>query len=650
MNRFDKPRGQEYVSTRVPLPLDFIAGMAKDYSTEYKKTKDEVYALDDLMSKVNAIDEHSQYKKQLNDQFHPRIEDLASRMAKGVDLNTATAEINKLKRDFQNNELRQELENSYANKSLYQKKRIELGDKYATWQDPNAKFTGSKDNQLNPFRFQGMGERQDHAEEARKQMADIAKNGWDIKNTQLGEDGNIYTKNSKGEYVKDARVSYLADIKTRSYKQTKQGEDYYKMISEQYPNATPEQLDKEVKRYLYTAGQNQVFQNTGSGNDIDVTGLSLRKYDEAQAAKEFNQLSTTEGAQNTTPINNGGALTILGATPGLFDDDGNVNYKNGKIVGGFGRLHIVGNTPENQNLANQAYSELIQIANNAGFDMKKYKVNNKTDYDALKRDLIEYGKNVGKETSIVHNLQKDFQDNLSTNVFGEYVDGKLKKSGNMQGITMYENNNPNNKLTDEKKAELAKNAKFIGIDFNDPNLGALMFTATGDDEDISKSYNAVLPNDVLKNQMKPVHELTQNFKRAKSGKIDLKESKENIEYSSNLISTIATNVLNSGDPNGQQKATAILELGNTINKVDNNTRIVTGTNPRNNTVYIGKIVKLPNGKSTEEMFEVDNRGNIRGPLPLGTIQHEESSEIQKSLSSGFDAASERVDPKNVDYR
>jgi len=296
MNRFDNPKGQQYVSQRVPLPLDFIAGMAKDYSDKYNKAKEETYALDDLMSKVNAIDEHSQYKKQLNDQFHPRIEDLASRMAKGIDLNTATSEINKLKRDFQNNELRQELENSYIQKNEYLKERRKLGAEYDFVEDPNYSFKGTKDGQLESFRFQGMGKIQDHQKRAQEMMKDIASSGYDNNNTYIGKDGNVYRSVNGKEELATAQIWSIAQSKSPDFQSTLEGKNLVKHILHDMPNISQKDLDNQVTQYLFNAGLQQAHIKTKTGGGFEQ--FKPRYLAEQEAAN--NTTSTqSEGLTNT---------------------------------------------------------------------------------------------------------------------------------------------------------------------------------------------------------------------------------------------------------------------------------------------------------------------------------------------------------------
>lgn len=287
-NRFDTPYGQQYVSQYVQAPLSEISGMAKEYSDKYKQAEEDTYKLNDLMAHVNAIDEHSPYKKALSERYHPKINELADKIIKGTDLPTAKRDLNKLQREFANDPLRQELEKSYVEKALYQKDRIAKGDKYGEWQDPTMKFKGTTaDKQIEPFRYTGMGEVQNHAEEARKQMADIGVDAAEMQNAVLGTDGIIRDRSTGKEHILSKKVEQLSAMKVPSFLATKEGLDFARMIQYKNPNID---IEKAAQEYLYNAGSNQIFSKSEYGNKLNVTGLALRKYDE-EKAKEMQGLN-----------------------------------------------------------------------------------------------------------------------------------------------------------------------------------------------------------------------------------------------------------------------------------------------------------------------------------------------------------------------
>jgi hypothetical protein len=279
-NRFDTPYGQQYVSQYVQAPLSEISGMAREYSDKYKQAEEDTYKLNDLMAHVNAIDEHSPYKKALSERYHPKINELADKIIKGTDLPTAKRDLNKLQREFANDPLRQELEKSYAEKALYQKDKISKGEKYAEWEDPSIKFKGTTSKgELEPFRYTGMGEKQDHQKVAQDMMKDIGVDAKDYSNVQLGSDGIIRGSKGGREYILSDKVRNLANAKTTDFINTPAGSSYIKQLKYYNPNATEKQLLDEASKYLFNAGSNQIFNKTESGNTIDVTGLAndLRK-------------------------------------------------------------------------------------------------------------------------------------------------------------------------------------------------------------------------------------------------------------------------------------------------------------------------------------------------------------------------------------
>jgi hypothetical protein len=280
-NRFDTPQKQEYVSQYVPMPLEYLSGLAKDYTNQYKKAEEDVYALGDLMTKVNAMPKHEGYKEELAQKYAPKVESLADQFVKGADLPSATRELNKLKREWVNDPVRQELESSYANYQQYQKDKIAKGDKYGEYYDPFLPFKGgSPEAGIQGFRYTGMGEIQNHQKLAMEMMDKIAKDANEYDNVQLGEDGIIRGYKGGKEEILDSKVRGLAQQKVPSFLLTKEGQDFAKMISYNNPNID---IGKAAEEYLYTAGANQIFTNKSYGNKIDVTGLAndIRKEQQA---------------------------------------------------------------------------------------------------------------------------------------------------------------------------------------------------------------------------------------------------------------------------------------------------------------------------------------------------------------------------------
>lgn len=274
-NRFDRPYGQDYVSQYVKPPLDYISGMAKDYTSKYNKLEDESYDLNDLIASVKSIDEHAQFKKSLDAKYQPKLSELADKIAKGNDLVQTKRDLNKLSREWTNDPLRIELENSLANRALEQKEKIKLGAKYQKYNDPNIGFKGiTETGDIQPLRFNGIAEAQDYQKRASDLVDKIASDSYDSQNDVLGSDGIIRDKKSGKESVSSQKVRGIANALVPNFASTLEGQDYIRMVKFQNPSLSNEQLGQHLSDYLYNTATKQIFKKTTSANNLDVTSLA----------------------------------------------------------------------------------------------------------------------------------------------------------------------------------------------------------------------------------------------------------------------------------------------------------------------------------------------------------------------------------------
>lgn len=312
MNRYNALLpNQEYVSTYVPLPLDSMmkAGMMKQ--KQYDDTIADAYKMEDLMKTVNAIDKHKDFKKSLEGKYYPKIEEIADQIVKTGDLSKAQ-EIKRLARQWETDPLRQELENSYANYQAYQKDKIAKGDKYGEWYDNYLPFKGSDESgNISGYRYTGMGEVQDHQKLALDMMDNVKEDGSKYDDAVLGADGIIRSAKGGSEHILSSKIRALAQGKATSFLATREGRDFAQMLSYYNPDMD---LTKAAEEYLYQAGANQIFSKSERGNDIDVTSMWGKKYDEEAA----NRTTSSQSEAISNPA-------VEDITAGMtFDDKGNL--------------------------------------------------------------------------------------------------------------------------------------------------------------------------------------------------------------------------------------------------------------------------------------------------------------------------------------
>lgn len=279
-NRFEQFTPNEHISTYVPLPVDFMAKALSAKQAEYDTALDQADAAEEAF-KINAIDQHQQFKQQKQKEYNNKLTEIADYIVKTGDTSKAR-EIKSLANRWKNDPIVNELQTSYAQYGEYQKDRIKKGDKYGVWHDPTANFTGDLNGQINPFRYSGMGERQDHQKRAEDMMSNIkASSSEDYKIFDIDPNTGNITKVKQGqESIGRDRVLQLAKNKIGDFLSTTEGDDYIKELKYKFPNATPEQLQNEAIKYLYNAGSNQIFSKSTIDKDFNWGPSDMRESSE----------------------------------------------------------------------------------------------------------------------------------------------------------------------------------------------------------------------------------------------------------------------------------------------------------------------------------------------------------------------------------
>jgi hypothetical protein len=685
-NRYDVPQGTQspYISQYVPLPLQDIAGLAKQHQDAYQKNLDDTYHLQDLMASVNAIDPHQKYKKQLDSKYSSRISDLTDKITSGKASYEVANEINKLKREFVNDPTRVELESSWTNYNAYQKDKIAKGDKYGEWYDNYVPFKGSNpDGSMAGYRYTGMKEVQNHAEEARKQMAGVNEDGYDLGNAVLGEDGIIRDSKSGAEHITSKKIANLAKGKVGSFLATKEGQDFVAMAKYYNPEADAQQL---AYQYLYNAGANQIFSKSKSDNNVQVTSMwdNLHKDKKEREALEAQyRLGSTEGNIDMTPSTARDALAMFGMNVQNVDDKGNISYNNMSLTREdvkkqFDRLqqdykdgkielsqyvtqlenlnrYVVPKMNSNQKIANEYYAGLVRGVVNSGADLSQFKSRAKDssgksyDYDAMKNYLVELGKNINTQAPTIQNFQAKLGDDLTSHYFGEHKgeEGNFVKSPLFQKMKIYEHNNPESAMnieSEEKASKLAENGRFIGLDFNDKNLGAMVFTATeGKGDAAPKLYTGVVPDKTVKALMQPVHAFTQQMNNLVVKAPSKDELFHNKTVATKAIDNLKNRILYTGNLDKVGQLDKVLEM---VNGAD---RLAVGGTSDQDKILIGRPDNST-GVPTMETIVVDLRTGEVKPMDLGAIQNEESTKIQMKIAPGFNSKAQGYVNKDVEYR
>lgn len=565
-NRFNQVDFDQPMSSYVPIPLDTLYKMGAGMQQKYDNNIQDTYKLNDVVASVNAIDQHKGYKKQLDDQYHPQVEAIAEGLKSGkISGQEAQYQIKKLGRDFLNNPLRQELETSYQNYGLYQKDKMSKGDKYAIYKDPTRNFKGTNDQGIEGFRFTGMGEIQDHASEARDQMKDIAKSGYDSKNSYLDpNDGNIYTKDSHGKYIKDKRVDDLASQKVIPFIQTQKGKDYLELIKYQNPNDTNDQIFEKVKSYLKAAGANQIFSDMGGGNDVQVTGLSTMKAADAKEAKQNPSIQPWDMLIGQGIPEKGGLNKTLEQMSSnfTFDDKGNLIEKTQFNNGFSSKIPYTGINPrtgETFETTKNTYSdkptqeyikqqaEVLSFLHNSGlYDTSKNAQDNYKDGIKTYGDAIKSGK--------LNSMNVPMFDATTSKAMEDYFIPKSNKDGELTSTGLINNWTINGIDKGDSKGKdkfnsIVTNARIIGPDLSSGKGGNIWIESTN-----GEKYSVNTGSKTLEDNFGKLADFTKTnneaiFKPNKINQINtLKELIKPKDGMLDKIGNITLNNLMTGDP------------------------------------------------------------------------------------------------------
>lgn len=224
MNRFDKPRGQEYVSTRVPLPLDFIAGMAKDYSDKYHAGKASADKLGEMVvDKYAPI--HQELANQYNQDVNKKLNDLVN--------NTKPDEwakpdfqykVNKIKQGLLKDERLGAIQNTYNYWDKEGQKYLNSDDysqniNLQEWKNSDGtwKQTNKAVQNIDHIKYQN------HILDVKSIMDNISVEGTPINSISNDGSGYFTMVNGVKEYIPEPKIDSIAGQNVNNYAGTPGG-------------------------------------------------------------------------------------------------------------------------------------------------------------------------------------------------------------------------------------------------------------------------------------------------------------------------------------------------------------------------------------------------------------------------------------------
>jgi hypothetical protein len=545
-NQHDNYYNQKYVSNYIPTPLSFIAEAGANKQREYDGAIDLAASIEDEILKVNAIDQHQPFKQKLLKAYTDKVEGLADEIVRTGDA-SKSRELKRIAQQWRSDPARNELETSYANYGLYQKDKITKGDKYGVWHDPTTSFVGDNNGHISPFRYTGMGERQDHQKRAEDMMNNIKASGSeDYKIFDIDPStGNILKVKKGYEGVAKERVKQLAINKSNDFLATKEGEDYIREMAHRNPKATPAQLEQLVNTYLFNAGSNQIFSKSEVSKDFNWGPEGMR--DQGIVKPISGTMANGNTKYSPTQIGNVVVNDVV-------KDDGTVDTKKltentmnwGSLLKGM-FSPFENTTPWNATdpkslstgKANEEfYSRVNVIAKANGLD--KDSSNNKLSGSDVIKNTLLFVQNIDTSTGSVYLPTTETAKNINEKVFNQYDKNQMK-------------NDNKESFSDITKGVKKEDIIFQGYDYSDKENPKMKYEITNSDGD--KTYQEfTIPDKDIKAKLSPIARMVGNtqeklLKPEKRNTNDTKEAGLSLQQAFNLMPDLkfSMNVQNLGD-------------------------------------------------------------------------------------------------------
>jgi hypothetical protein len=253
-------------------------------------------------------------------------------------------------------------------------------------------------------------------------------------------------------------------------------------------------------------------------------------------------------------------------------------------------------------------------------------------------------------------LQANFSKDLTRTYLGETkVDAQgntvFEKAPLLQKMAIYKQGDPNS--ADEVRKDgvntIAQNGSIVGLDFNDPNLGAVTLTATKGKGDVNPElYTGIVPDVHLKNNMAPVHKFTQAINRTLLNKMSPEERKENLESASDTFKNTIEQAIANPNFSEKDKEAYVKQLNAIYSDIINNNRgVAVGQSFDGKYKFIGSST-IRDGVPNKKVLRIDNFGNF-DTVDLGDIQYEESAAIQMLHAPGYNESAPGYETRKQTY-
>lgn len=472
VNRFDRSQGQQYTSTYVPMPLEQIGDLAKQYQGHYQTGQALPQQLDILGQAIKAAPVDFENKARLIDEYKGRL---------GEIVNTAKPE------DFARPEYQQKV-----NSIIYQFKndpRVnaitnnkEVFDKvytpYLSSKDAKkdliltnvmSKEHSSGYKQMKPGESLAPLDyitHEDSLKGAKTIMDDIKIDGKSLSGIgEWAKDNNYFLKSTGHEkQILEAKVRNVAKANIGNYAENSEGRFRFKTLLNQVgldphmsysdfkyaENIDPkikQAIDSELENDLFNYGSKQIFKDVESS--YDVKGNQLRLH---AAKKDINE-SITPGLLQSIE---GAPISMVSPEMKALFDDGIINDK--------GEIDYSSLSKTNFNAkasTKEAGNRVAKMGGWLNLDMASSSTKDYTNADRLAKVAVQAAKILGKTDKVtsenIPTILKEYNEFMSVKGYmGNKYDGIDKTAITQQVI-----NDPTNYEFLDGKLQVSDDAKKV---------------------------------------------------------------------------------------------------------------------------------------------------------------------------------------------
>ena len=328
VNRFDRPQGQQYTSTYVPLPLEQIGSLAKQYQDQYQTGKALPQQLDVLGQAIKAAPVDFENKASLIDEYKGKLNDIVSN-AKPEDFARPDYQqkVNSIIYQFKNDPRVNAITN---NKEVFDKVYTPYLNSKESKEDLVLTNVLDKDDPNKGYKAHPSGYKQMKPGESLAPLdyvkyeraitgAKTIMDGVNIDGTPLSSisqwrrDGNYFIDQDghKKEITPD-KIASIAKANVGNYAENSEGRFRFKTLlnelggdphmsysefkdSDKISKDAKQYVDEQLANDLYTYGAKQIFKDTDISYNLKTDELKMH------AAKKKQDESAGIGLGQTVP-------------------------------------------------------------------------------------------------------------------------------------------------------------------------------------------------------------------------------------------------------------------------------------------------------------------------------------------------------------